>query len=261
MAYRVGIIGCGGMGHIHARSWNQRKDVDVVAAMDVSEEAARRLSKEYRVPSIYTDYEEMLVKEELEIVSIATWQGVRAKPTIAAAKAGVRAILGEKPIADNLGNADDMISACEERGVKIAIGHQRRFSPQANEIRRLVASGKVGEPCAVHHIAKPNAGLLNIGTHNIDIWRYYLGDPETLWVTSVRSGEIPGNHVIGLEGPDDRLEIRHEARGREGFARGALQAAEWVRGRVGVFTLDDMIRDRLGSPGEGRGSAGVPDGS
>jgi len=88
-----------------------------------------------------------------------------------------------------------------------------------------------------------------------------LPDPETLWVTSVRSGEIPGNHVIGLEGPDDRLEIRHEARGREGFARGALQAAEWVRGRVGVFTLDDMIRDRLGSPGEGRGSAGVPDGS
>ena len=39
MAYRVGIIGCGGVGHIHVRSWQQRKDVDVVAAMDVSEEA------------------------------------------------------------------------------------------------------------------------------------------------------------------------------------------------------------------------------
>lgn len=86
-----------------------------------------------------------------------------------------------------------------------------------------------------------------------------LPDPETLWITSVRSGEIPGTHVIGLEGPDDHLEIRHQARGRGGFARGAVEAAEWVRGRVGVFTLDDMIRDRLGSPEERRVGVGGSD--
>ena len=86
-----------------------------------------------------------------------------------------------------------------------------------------------------------------------------LPDPATLWVTSVRSGEIPGTHVIGLEGPDDRLEIRHQALGREGFARGAVEAAEWIRGRVGVFTLDDMIRDRLGSREEQRVGLGGAD--
>ena len=182
MTYRVGIIGCGGMGRSHARSWSQRDDAEVVAAMDISQESAQRLAEEYSVPATYTDYDEMLENENLDIVSIPTWQGARAAATVACAKAGVKAILGEKPIADNLGNADDMITACDEHDVKLAIGHNRRFEPDLNEIRRLVAAGAIGEPRLVNHIAKPNAGLLNTATHAIDSWRYYLSDPETLWV-------------------------------------------------------------------------------
>jgi 4-hydroxy-tetrahydrodipicolinate reductase len=68
-------------------------------------------------------------------------------------------------------------------------------------------------------------------------------DPSVLEVTSVRAGEIPGVHAVALEGPDDRIEIRHEARGRAGFARGAVAAAEWIRGRKGVFTLDEMLAE------------------
>ncbi len=182
MSYRVGIIGCGGMGRSHARVWGGREDTEVVAAADISEEAVARLAEEFSVPATYTDYEEMLKEEELDIVSIPTWQGARPAATIAAAQAGVKAILGEKPIADKLGGADDMIAACDENGVKLAIGHQRRFLPSPNEIRRLVADGAIGEPVLVHHIAKPNAGLLNTATHAIDSWRYYLSDPQTLWV-------------------------------------------------------------------------------
>ena len=182
MTYRIGIIGCGGMGHSHAKAWNLRDDCTVVAAADISQEAAQCLANEHSVAATYLDIEEMLAKEDLDIVSIPTWQGARAEATLAAAKAGVKAILGEKPIADNLGNADDMITACDAHDVKLAIGHQRRFAPAANEIRRLVADGAIGEPRLVHHIAKPNAGLLNTATHAIDSWRYYLSDPETLWV-------------------------------------------------------------------------------
>lgn len=70
-------------------------------------------------------------------------------------------------------------------------------------------------------------------------------DPSTLQVTSVRAGEIPGTHVVGMEGPDDRLELRHEARGRSGFARGAVIAAEWVQGQVGFYSFDDVLADLL----------------
>lgn len=71
-------------------------------------------------------------------------------------------------------------------------------------------------------------------------------DPGTLWVSTTRAGEVPGTHVVAAEGPDDRIELRHEARGRTGFARGAVTAAEWIRGRSGVFTVDDMLTDLFG---------------
>jgi 4-hydroxy-tetrahydrodipicolinate reductase len=70
-------------------------------------------------------------------------------------------------------------------------------------------------------------------------------DPETLWVTSARVGHVPGIHELLVDGPDDQIVLRHEARSRRGFARGALMAAEWIRGREGVFTLDDLLDDRL----------------
>ncbi|MHC4775538.1 MAG: 4-hydroxy-tetrahydrodipicolinate reductase [Planctomycetota bacterium] len=69
-------------------------------------------------------------------------------------------------------------------------------------------------------------------------------DPGVLQVTAIRAGEIPGTHTVGLDGPDDRIELSHEARGRTGFARGAVAAAEWIRGRSGIFTLDDMLADK-----------------
>lgn len=67
--------------------------------------------------------------------------------------------------------------------------------------------------------------------------------PQVLYVASERVGETPGSHVVSLEGPDDRIELSHQARTRTGFARGAVAAAEWIRGRSGVFTLDDMLAE------------------
>ena len=180
--YRVGIIGCGGMGRSHSRDYAKNETTEVVAAMDINEKALKRLGEEFSVPALYMDCDEMLKKEELDIVSITTWQGPRAEITIAAANAGVRGILGEKPMSDSLRGADAMIEVCEKNGVKLAIGHHGRFGAATNEIRRLVADGAIGQPTLVHHIAKRRAGLLNIGTHAIDGWRYILSDPETLWV-------------------------------------------------------------------------------
>lgn len=71
-------------------------------------------------------------------------------------------------------------------------------------------------------------------------------DPASLLVTSTRAGEIAGTHFVGVEGRDDRIELRHEARGRSGFARGAVAAGEWIRGRRGVHDIDAMLTDLLG---------------
>ena len=181
-SYRVGIIGCGGTGRAHSRNWKQLPNAEVVAAMDIYEDSAKRLAQEYNIPATYTDVDDMLANEDLDIVSITTWQGPRAQATVAAANAGVKGILGEKPMAASLGQTDDMLNACEKNNVKLVIGHQRRYSPVNIEIQRLVAAGAIGKPTTLHHRAKPHAGLLNTGTHAIDGWRFILSDPETKWV-------------------------------------------------------------------------------
>ena len=153
-----------------------------MAAADINEQMAQKVAGEFSIPTVYTDYNEMFRNADLDIVSIPTWQGIRAEITIAAADAGIKGIIGEKPMAASLGEADDMIEACERNGAKLAIGHQSRFTPPRTEIRRLVADGAIGQPTMVYSRSKPKAGLLNIGTHAIDRWRYILSDPETLWV-------------------------------------------------------------------------------
>ena len=60
-------------------------------------------------------------------------------------------------------------------------------------------------------------------------------------ITSVRAGAIPGIHTLTYDGPHDTVTLTHTARSREGFAAGALLAAEWLPGRRGVFTFEDVL--------------------
>jgi 4-hydroxy-tetrahydrodipicolinate reductase len=69
---------------------------------------------------------------------------------------------------------------------------------------------------------------------------------ETLHISSSRVGSVPGTHHVYVEGAEDSIELIHRARGRGCFARGAIAATEWLPGRRGFFTVDDMIDDILG---------------
>ena len=60
-------------------------------------------------------------------------------------------------------------------------------------------------------------------------------------VSSTRAGHIPGIHTVGFDGPSDSVTLTHTARDRSSFARGALVAARWVKGRRGWFTMHDVL--------------------
>jgi 4-hydroxy-tetrahydrodipicolinate reductase len=64
-------------------------------------------------------------------------------------------------------------------------------------------------------------------------------------VAAVRAGSQPGRHLVGFDGEDDAVILEHVARGREGFARGAVLAAEWLRGRRGLHGFDDVLSDLM----------------
>ena len=65
--------------------------------------------------------------------------------------------------------------------------------------------------------------------------------PGTVPIESVRTGEVPGTHAVTWRSPEDRITLTHEAFGRQGFAVGAVVAAEWLVGRQGLFTMDDVL--------------------
>lgn len=65
--------------------------------------------------------------------------------------------------------------------------------------------------------------------------------PEELQVLSIREGEVPGTHTVVCESEADRLTLRHEARNRQGFAIGAVMAAEWLPGKKGYFEMKDLL--------------------
>ena len=69
---------------------------------------------------------------------------------------------------------------------------------------------------------------------------------EDLHVTSARVGGVVGKHDVGMDSPFDHITLTHEAKNRKGFAFGALKAAEWLRGKQGLFTLDDVMAEWLG---------------
>jgi 4-hydroxy-tetrahydrodipicolinate reductase len=70
--------------------------------------------------------------------------------------------------------------------------------------------------------------------------------PNELHFASVRAGSIPGTHIVGFDSSADTIELKHEARNREGFALGAIMAAKWISGKKGLHTIDDMMKDMLG---------------
>ncbi len=67
---------------------------------------------------------------------------------------------------------------------------------------------------------------------------------DTLKITAVRENEVPGTHIITWDSPVDRIEIMHEAKSRKGFALGAVLAAEFIKDKKGVYSMEDMLKLR-----------------
>ena len=90
-----------------------------------------------------------------------------------------------------------------------------------------------------HHAAKLDSPS---GTALLMQRQLGASDPQRSFpITSVRQGTVPGVHTLGYEGPHETIVLRHTARDRNAFAAGALMAAEWLRGKTGVFTFEDLL--------------------
>lgn len=178
--YRVGIVGCGSISRTHLHAYRTVFATDVVAAADIQAEKLKAFSEAYRVTALYTDYREMLDKENLDLISVCTLADSHCDITVAAAERGVH-VLCEKPMALDLAEADRMIDACKQAGVKLAVDHHRRGDARYHKAKQLVADGAIGELRAIMaEGATAGVGLMETATHLYDSIRIFGGGVE--WV-------------------------------------------------------------------------------
>jgi 4-hydroxy-tetrahydrodipicolinate reductase len=99
----------------------------------------------------------------------------------------------------------------------------------------------------IHKLDKPSGTAITLANQVIDRldrktkWSIKEKGPDTLFIKDIREGEVPGTHIIRYKSEVDSIEIMHEAHNRKGFALGAVLAAEFLKGKTGIYTMDDLI--------------------
>ena len=238
--FRVGVIASGRIARAHGRGWSRCEHTEIAAVADTHPEALASYAEDFGVDSRYHDYREMLDKEGLDIVSVCSWDPQHAEMTIAACARKPKAVLCEKPMAVSLGEAEAMVVAAERNGVKLAIGHQRRFYPRWREARRLIADGAIGKPLRLWSSVR--AGLMNTGTHCLDCQLFVLGDPRAEWVMGAVERHTD-HHIFGHRVEDRCAGIIGYPGGVEGVIENEMNDANLVGaaiyGEEGMMVVDD----------------------
>jgi predicted dehydrogenase len=190
MTYRAGIIGCGRIGcafdddsrrgyvSTHAGAYKRTPGVELVALCDIDRDKVDRYGEKFQVAGRYTSLETMLDHARLDILSVCTWSPTHLENVCAAVERGVKAVFCEKPMADSLTAAAEMIRVCADHNVVLMIDHQRRFDPFHQQVAAFIRDGGLGRIQQV--TSYYTAGAANTGSHLFDLLRFYLGDAA--WV-------------------------------------------------------------------------------
>lgn len=193
---RVGFIGTGNISHCHMGGYKALSDIcEVVAVCDLDEEKVKKYAEQYNVPHWYTDMNEMLEKENLDAVSVCTWNAAHKPATIAALNAGCH-VLCEKPMAMNEQEAIEMRDAAEKNGKVLQIGFVRRFGKDAAVLKNFIENGRLGDIYYAKAVYLRRDGcpggwfadkaysgggpLIDLGVHVMDLTRYLTGGPKPI---------------------------------------------------------------------------------
>ena len=210
--FKVGIIGTGWIAEAHAESYLNQPDVEVVALADLVPGKAEAFKEHYHFDKArcYPDHKSMLANEQLDAVSICTYNRTHAECAIDALNAGVNVLL-EKPMCVTTEEAVEIIRAEKKSGKLLSIGFQPRMDPNMQMIKKIVESGALGEVYYIQtgggrrrgipnstFIEQKTAGigaLGDIGCYSLDMVLNAIGYPKPLSVTGYTSGFFGSNEM------------------------------------------------------------------
>ena len=186
---RVGVIGCSGIGTTHTSGLVGLPNVELAAGCDFVQSTLDAFKAKWQDNwdniSLYTNHQEMLAAENLDVVTVATSDHRHADLVVDAANAGVKGIFCEKPMATNIQDADRMLHATEQNGTILSIDHTRRWQPLWRHTREeIVGGGRIGDvQYVIGTLSGGRAMLFRNGTHCVDAICYFA-DSTPEWVSA-----------------------------------------------------------------------------
>jgi predicted dehydrogenase len=211
---KIGLIGTGGIAQVHMRALAKTEDIEVVAVCDLVEEKAVRTAETYGVPNVFVDYHDVLAMDEIEAVSICTWNQAHCGPTVDALHAG-KHVLVEKPMAATLVDATAMTKAAKETGLVLMVGVQPRFGFARKTAKAIVDAGTLGDIYYAEAVACRRCGIpggsfikaetagigtvADIGVYALDEVLHLMGHPEPVAVSGI-ANNLLGKAYKPIEG-------------------------------------------------------------
>jgi len=187
MTIRIGLIGAGRIGRVHAEHLVYRiPEANLVAVSDILVEAAEKLASDFQIPASYEDHRRIMNDDSIEAVIICSSTDTHAQMIEEAAAVG-KHIFCEKPIDHDLGKIDRVLAAVEQAGVKLQVGFNRRFDPNFQRVQEIVASGGIGaphilritsrdpSPPPIEYIKVSGGIFLDMTIHDFDMARFLVG--------------------------------------------------------------------------------------
>lgn len=188
---RVGVIGSGFIGNIHVDGLQHVREADIVAVASKTPGKARSFADERGIPDAYENYQDILKRDDIDAVTVAVPNYLHEEVVVAAAQAG-KHIMCEKPFARTIPEAERMLKAVKEAGVKLVYGEMLCFAPKYVRAKRLVDEGALGKVFLVKQSEEHNGPhspwfwdvnlsgggvLLDMGCHSIEFARWILDRP------------------------------------------------------------------------------------
>lgn len=253
---KYALIGCGRVAPNHIKAAREN-GIEIVALCDIVKEKAEALCEKFNIENVavYTDYKEMLQREKVDFVSIATISGTHSEISLYCAKNGIN-FLVEKPMAMSISEAEEVITAVEKSGVVAGVCHQNRFNIAVQELKYAIDKGRFGK--LTHgsiqvrwcreksyydtadwrgKYATDGGALMNQCIHGIDLLRWCFGDE----VESVYGITANQRHPY-MEAEDIGVAVVAFKNGAVATVEGTVNMYETLENVLSVFGEDGMVK-------------------
>ena len=246
---KVGVIGMGRFGELHAATYKKIDTVELTSISSRKPEHVNEMAQKYDAKP-YTDYRELLKDPNVDAVSISVPPGVQREIAVRAMQAG-KHVLMEKPIAITLEDADAIAKSARETGVVAMVGYVERFNPSLRRTKALIQNGKIGDVYKVSSRrasrfgVKPDwvfsqVGMMihNVG-HDLDILRWMMDDD----ISTVYA--MGGSYMRRVPGQPDNLTLLLR------FKKGGMGLIEnsWTLPSKYSMEENDLYLDIMGTEG------------